>query len=83
MHALQETWSIYGGRVLAAFDLSEFQVICDVGGEPAPPGAALSTPGYCADSSLLWVLHWVLPPLGSALSPPSPGCCVEYFQGLC
>ncbi|XP_041502300.1 acetylserotonin O-methyltransferase-like [Microtus oregoni] len=31
MHALQDTWSVYGARVLTAFDLSEFRVICDVG----------------------------------------------------
>ncbi|CAO2624233.1 hypothetical protein LEMLEM_LOCUS18261 [Lemmus lemmus] len=26
----QDTWSVSKGRVLTAFDLSEFQVICDV-----------------------------------------------------
>lgn len=34
MQGLQETWSLCGGRVLAAFDLSPFRVICDLGGEP-------------------------------------------------
>ncbi|XP_038204265.1 acetylserotonin O-methyltransferase-like isoform X2 [Arvicola amphibius] len=32
MQALQDTWSVYGERVLTAFDLSEFRVICDIGG---------------------------------------------------
>ncbi|XP_021045383.1 acetylserotonin O-methyltransferase [Mus pahari] len=32
MRGLQETWSLCGGRVLAAFDLSPFRVICDLGG---------------------------------------------------
>ncbi|XP_050996999.1 acetylserotonin O-methyltransferase-like [Acomys russatus] len=32
MRALQETWSICGARALTAFDLSNFRVICDVGG---------------------------------------------------
>lgn len=32
MRAMQETWSLWAGPVLAAFDLSEFRVICDVGG---------------------------------------------------
>ncbi|KAK7807955.1 hypothetical protein U0070_014928 [Myodes glareolus] len=40
MRALQETWSMYGGRVLAAFDLSEFRVICDVGGGSGSLAAA-------------------------------------------
>lgn len=31
--ALRETWSVWGGRVLTAFDLSAFQRICDLGGE--------------------------------------------------
>ncbi|XP_031212814.1 acetylserotonin O-methyltransferase-like isoform X6 [Mastomys coucha] len=30
--ALRETWSVWGGRVLTAFDLSAFQRICDLGG---------------------------------------------------
>ncbi|XP_038204269.1 acetylserotonin O-methyltransferase-like isoform X5 [Arvicola amphibius] len=33
MQALQDTWSVYGERVLTAFDLSEFRVICDIGGD--------------------------------------------------
>ncbi|XP_034505567.1 acetylserotonin O-methyltransferase [Ailuropoda melanoleuca] len=32
MRALQDVWSVSGRRVLAAFDLSPFPVICDVGG---------------------------------------------------
>nr|XP_048289076.1 acetylserotonin O-methyltransferase [Myodes glareolus] len=40
MRALQETWSMYGERVLAAFDLSEFRVICDVGGGSGSLAAA-------------------------------------------
>ncbi|XP_021484674.1 acetylserotonin O-methyltransferase [Meriones unguiculatus] len=32
MRALQETWSVCGGHVLTAFDLSPFRVVCDVGG---------------------------------------------------
>eukprot|EP00073_Rattus_norvegicus_P029213 XP_006249054.1 PREDICTED: acetylserotonin O-methyltransferase isoform X2 [Rattus norvegicus] len=32
MRGLQETWSLCGGRVLTAFDLSRFRVICDLGG---------------------------------------------------
>ncbi|XP_028639968.1 acetylserotonin O-methyltransferase-like, partial [Grammomys surdaster] len=30
--ALRETWSVCGRRVLAAFDLARFRVVCDVGG---------------------------------------------------
>uniref|UniRef100_A0A7N5J9V8 Acetylserotonin O-methyltransferase n=1 Tax=Ailuropoda melanoleuca TaxID=9646 RepID=A0A7N5J9V8_AILME len=33
MRALQDVWSVSGRRVLAAFDLSPFPVICDVGGD--------------------------------------------------
>ncbi|CAO2624083.1 Acetylserotonin O-methyltransferase [Lemmus lemmus] len=40
MRALQDTWRVYGGRVLAAFDLSEFRVICDVGGGSGALAAA-------------------------------------------
>lgn len=36
MRALQDVWSVSGRRVLAAFDLSPFPVICDVGGERRP-----------------------------------------------
>uniref|UniRef100_A0A8C6GNJ7 Acetylserotonin O-methyltransferase n=1 Tax=Mus spicilegus TaxID=10103 RepID=A0A8C6GNJ7_MUSSI len=32
MQGLQETWSLCGERILAAFDLSPFRVICDLGG---------------------------------------------------
>lgn len=45
MRALQETWSVYGCRVLAAFDLSEFRVICDIGGEPRPRELCRVLPG--------------------------------------
>ncbi|EDL20659.1 mCG57648, partial [Mus musculus] len=41
MQGLQETWSLCGGRVLAAFDLSPFRVICDLGGG----SGALALPG--------------------------------------
>ncbi|XP_049989069.1 acetylserotonin O-methyltransferase [Alexandromys fortis] len=40
MRALQDTWSVYGARVLTAFDLSEFRVICDVGGGSGALAAA-------------------------------------------
>lgn len=43
MSALQETWSVCGGRVLTAFDLSSFRVVCDVGGEALPT----PTPNSC------------------------------------
>ncbi|XP_069319771.1 acetylserotonin O-methyltransferase isoform X2 [Eulemur rufifrons] len=33
MRGLQEVWSVAGRRVLAAFDLSQFPVICDLGGD--------------------------------------------------
>lgn len=33
MRALQDIWSIQGRSVLAAFDLSPFPLICDLGGE--------------------------------------------------
>ncbi|XP_032736021.1 acetylserotonin O-methyltransferase isoform X1 [Lontra canadensis] len=33
MRALEDVWSISGRHVLAAFDLSPFPLICDVGGE--------------------------------------------------
>lgn len=33
MQGLQAMWSIHGKSVLAAFDLSPFPVICDLGGE--------------------------------------------------
>ncbi|XP_070607128.1 acetylserotonin O-methyltransferase-like [Erythrolamprus reginae] len=29
---MNETWSLYGKEVVSAFDLSEFQLICDLGG---------------------------------------------------
>lgn len=47
MSALQETWSVCGGRVLTAFDLSSFRVVCDVGGEalPTPLPTAVSPAG--------------------------------------
>ncbi|XP_006192920.1 LOW QUALITY PROTEIN: acetylserotonin O-methyltransferase [Camelus ferus] len=32
MRGLQEVWSVCGGSVLAAFDLSPFPLICDLGG---------------------------------------------------
>ncbi|XP_054441006.1 acetylserotonin O-methyltransferase [Pteronotus mesoamericanus] len=32
MRALQDVWSVHGRRVLAAFDLSPFRRICDLGG---------------------------------------------------
>ncbi|XP_045393647.1 LOW QUALITY PROTEIN: acetylserotonin O-methyltransferase [Lemur catta] len=34
MRGLQEVWSVAGRGVLAAFDLSQFPVICDLGGGP-------------------------------------------------
>ncbi|XP_052587732.1 LOW QUALITY PROTEIN: acetylserotonin O-methyltransferase [Peromyscus californicus insignis] len=40
MRALQDTWRVAGGRVLAAFDLSPFRVICDVGGGSGALAAA-------------------------------------------
>lgn len=36
MRALEDVWSVSGRRVLAAFDLSPFPLICDVGGERWP-----------------------------------------------
>lgn len=33
MRGLQDVWSVSGGPVLEAFDLSAFRLICDVGGE--------------------------------------------------
>ncbi|XP_006876318.1 PREDICTED: acetylserotonin O-methyltransferase isoform X3 [Chrysochloris asiatica] len=33
MLGLQEVWSVHGGAVMAAFDLSTFPVICDLGGD--------------------------------------------------
>uniref|UniRef100_A0A8C8YSG0 Acetylserotonin O-methyltransferase n=1 Tax=Prolemur simus TaxID=1328070 RepID=A0A8C8YSG0_PROSS len=33
MRGLQEVWSVAGRRVLAAFDLSQFPAICDLGGD--------------------------------------------------
>ncbi|XP_074214822.1 acetylserotonin O-methyltransferase isoform X2 [Camelus bactrianus] len=33
MRGLQEVWSVCGGSVLAAFDLSPFPLICDLGGD--------------------------------------------------
>lgn len=33
MRALQDIWSVQGRNVLAAFDLSPFPLICDLGGE--------------------------------------------------
>nr|XP_010600341.1 acetylserotonin O-methyltransferase [Loxodonta africana] len=32
MRGLQEAWSVHGGAVMAAFDLSPFPLICDLGG---------------------------------------------------
>ncbi|XP_059534777.1 acetylserotonin O-methyltransferase isoform X1 [Myotis daubentonii] len=32
MRALQDVWSVQGSRVLAAFDLSPFPLVCDLGG---------------------------------------------------
>lgn len=36
MRALEDVWSVSGRHVLAAFDLSPFPLICDVGGERWP-----------------------------------------------
>ena len=36
MQGLQDVWRLEGARVLAAFDLSPFRVICDLGGECPP-----------------------------------------------
>ena len=36
MQGLQDVWRLEGARVLAAFDLSPFRVICDLGGECTP-----------------------------------------------
>ncbi|XP_038204270.1 acetylserotonin O-methyltransferase-like isoform X7 [Arvicola amphibius] len=47
MQALQDTWSVYGERVLTAFDLSEFRVICDIGGTALLLVEAVLTPGGC------------------------------------
>lgn len=36
MRGLQGVWRVHGRRVLAAFDLSPFPVVCDLGGEYGP-----------------------------------------------
>lgn len=42
MSGLQETWSVWAGPVLTTFDLSEFRVVCDVGGGTGALAAALA-----------------------------------------
>lgn len=41
MRGLQAVWSVHGRRVMAAFDLSPFPVVCDLGGESRVPMSAL------------------------------------------
>ena len=36
MQGLQDVWRLEGATVLAAFDLSPFPLICDLGGECPP-----------------------------------------------
>ena len=36
MEGLQDVWRLEGASVLAAFDLSPFPLICDLGGECPP-----------------------------------------------
>lgn len=36
MRGLQGVWRVHGRHVLAAFDLSPFPVVCDLGGEYGP-----------------------------------------------
>lgn len=47
MQGLQDVWRLEGARVLAAFDLSPFRVICDLGGECLP-----RTLGLCLELCL-------------------------------
>lgn len=44
MRGLQGVWRVHGRHVLAAFDLSPFPVVCDLGGEYGPPHVAAACP---------------------------------------
>lgn len=44
MRGLQGVWRVHGRHVLAAFDLSPFPVVCDLGGEYGPRTSPLTVP---------------------------------------
>ncbi|XP_029411977.1 acetylserotonin O-methyltransferase isoform X1 [Nannospalax galili] len=60
MRGLQDMWRVCGRRVMAAFDLSPFRVICDVGGEPPPVTAVHLVPSTAVRLDPSTAVHLVL-----------------------
>ncbi|XP_059534778.1 acetylserotonin O-methyltransferase isoform X2 [Myotis daubentonii] len=82
MRALQDVWSVQGSRVLAAFDLSPFPLVCDLGGERLldPQGTLGAARTVLSARHPLCPLPGCSGALAKACVSLYPGCRVTVFD---
>ncbi|XP_006876317.1 PREDICTED: acetylserotonin O-methyltransferase isoform X2 [Chrysochloris asiatica] len=80
MLGLQEVWSVHGGAVMAAFDLSTFPVICDLGGGSGALARACASL-YPQCSLLVFDMPEVVNTVNTQFSLPEQQGLISFLEG--